>query len=94
MTARKIDSTPEAWESGRLGRDEAHVKTAPQELEPMVDDGMGLQMISIRLQKDLIDDFKKIAEFRGIGYQPLMREALRRFVDAEIEYANLKVVKK
>ncbi len=57
-----------------------------------------MQMISIRLHKELIEDFKKIAEFRGIGYQPLMRDALQRFAAAEYkliatEYANLKAAK-
>lgn len=99
MNARKIESTPEAWKEGRLGRDAAHAKPAPQEVQALVDESLGLQMISIRLQKDLIDDYKKIADFRGVGYQPLMREALKRFVDAEfkkmaLEYVNLKAVKK
>jgi uncharacterized protein (DUF4415 family) len=99
MKARKIESTPEAWEDGRLGRDAAHAKAAPQEMQALVDESLGLQMISIRLQKDLIEDYKKIADFRGVGYQPLMRDALKRFVDAEfkkmaLEFANLKAVKK
>jgi uncharacterized protein (DUF4415 family) len=98
MSTSKIESTADAWESGRLGRDEAHAKPAPAEFDSLVDDSLGLQMISIRLQKELIEDFK-IAEFRGVGYQPLMRDALKRFVDAEfkrmaIEYSNLKAVKK
>jgi predicted DNA binding CopG/RHH family protein len=99
MTANKIESTSEAWESGQLGLDEMHVKVAPSALETQVDDSVGLQMISIRLQKDLIDDFKKIADFRGIGYQPLMREALKRFVALEFkklpaEYSDVKMVNK
>ena len=98
MKPKKIDSTPQAWESGQLGRDEAHVQVAPKEIELQVDEGMGLQMISIRLQKELIEDYKKIAEFHGVGYQPLMRDALRRFAEAEfkkiaIEYTDLKTSK-
>jgi hypothetical protein len=99
MKTRKIESTPEAWEDGRLGRDEAHAQMAPPELQALVDDSLGLQMISIRLQKELIEDYKKLAEFRGVGYQPLMREALQRFAATEfrkmaLEYANLHAVKK
>jgi len=98
MNTPKIEGTPEAWEDGQLGRDEAHAKIAPKELAQQIDDGLGLQMISIRLQKELIEDYKKIAEFHGVGYQPLMRDALKRFADAEfkkiaIEYANLKASK-
>lgn len=92
---KKIKSTVEAWEGGQLGRDEAHAHPASQELQRDIDDGLGLQMISIRLQKDLIEDYKKLAEFHGVGYQPLMRDALKRFAEAEfrkmaIEYASLK----
>ncbi|MBJ7314109.1 CopG family antitoxin [Rugamonas sp. CCM 8940] len=95
MSKAKIDGTAEAWETGQLGRDMQHAKPAPQVLEAQIDESLGMQMISIRLPKDLIDDFKKIAECRGVAYQPLMREALQRFVAAEYkliatEYANLK----
>jgi uncharacterized protein (DUF4415 family) len=95
MKTPKIKGTPEGWEDGRLGRDEAHAQPAPKELAQQIDEGLGLQMISIRLQKELIEDYKKIAEFHGVGYQPLMRDALKRFADVEfkkiaIEYANLK----
>jgi uncharacterized protein (DUF4415 family) len=98
MNATKIQSTSEDWENGRLGRDEAHAQSAPHELTRQVDESLGLQMISIRLQKELIEDYKRIAEFYGVGYQPLMRDALKRFAEAEfkkmaIEYADLKVSK-
>lgn len=98
MKAQKIASTSQAWEEGQLGRDEAHVQVASKEVELQLDESMGLQMISIRLQKELIEDYKKIAEFHGVGYQPLMRDALKRFAEAEfkkiaIEYTNLKTAK-
>ncbi|HJV82288.1 hypothetical protein [Noviherbaspirillum sp.] len=79
----KIEGTVEAWESGILGRDAAHVKRAPKEIEQQVDDALGLQAISIRLNKELIEDFKFIAKFHKMGYQPLMRDALKRFAEAE-----------
>jgi predicted DNA binding CopG/RHH family protein len=85
----KIESTVEAWESGKLGRDAAHAKRAPKELEQQVDEALGLQAISIRLNKELIEDFKFIAKVHGIGYQPLMRDALKRF--AEMEYKRIAV---
>ena len=40
-------------------------------------------MISIRLQKSLIEDFKLLADLHGLGYQPLMRQILTRFADSE-----------
>lgn len=42
-----------------------------------------MQMISIRLPKDLITDLKEIGSAQKLGYQALMREVLKRFVDAE-----------
>lgn len=89
----KIIGTVEAWEDGSLGRDAEHAAPASAELAQQVDDALGLQMISIRLHKELIDDFKMIAQFHKLGYQPLMRDALKRFAEAEvkkiaIQYAN------
>ena len=51
-----------------------------------------MQMISIRLPKDLIDDLKTISQSQKMGYQALMREVLKRFVDAEkkVMYRELK----
>lgn len=96
--AVKIESTVEAWESGALGRDAAHAKRAPKELQQQVDDALGLQMISIRLNKDLIEELKTIAKIHGVGYQPLMRDALKRFAAAEfkrlaVEMYNAQIVK-
>ena len=84
MGKQKIEGTAEAWESRKLGADEQFVKAAPSELERQLDDSLGLQMISIRLSKELIDDFKFMADFHGIGYQPLMRDTLQRFAYSEM----------
>ena len=51
----------ELWESGELGRDEEFVRKA-QTSDDSLDEKLGLQMISIRLQKSLIEDLKDIAE--------------------------------
>lgn len=79
----KIPASDEAWDNGELGREEAHVKRVDENVEAQIDKSLDLQMISIRLQKGLIEDFKSIASLYGIGYQPLMRQILKRFVDAE-----------
>ncbi|CAM5442819.1 hypothetical protein AFAE65S_02827 [Alcaligenes phenolicus] len=78
----KIQDSNEAWENGQLGRDEAHIATAEPD-ESLINSSLGLQPISIRLEKSLIDDFKLIAEIHGLAYQPLMRQALRRFAESE-----------
>lgn len=83
MKKQKIAGSPEAWEDGELGRDEAFVRPAPKELEQQVDEALCLKAISIRLPTELIDDFKFIASHRGLCYQPLMREALKKFVEVE-----------
>lgn len=79
MSAEESD-----WESGQLGRDEAHVRVADPVEETALDGALGLQLISIRLQGALIKDMKLIAEYHGIGYQPLMRDVLNRFARTEL----------
>jgi hypothetical protein len=57
----EIADTPEAWESGELGQSDEHAKAAPSKLASEIDDALGLQIISIRLDKELIDMFKLLA---------------------------------
>ena len=75
---------PSSWESGQLGRSEEHVVVAAHAVEAALDDALGLQPISVRLQQSLIKDLKLIARYHGIGYQPLMRDALNRFARFEL----------
>jgi uncharacterized protein (DUF4415 family) len=84
MKTAKIEGTDEAWMSGELGRDAAHAKPAPKELEQAIDECAGLQPISIRLHKELIEKFKLIAKINGVGYQSLMRDALIRFATCSL----------
>lgn len=79
----KIEGTIEAWENGLLGQSKENAKPAPKLDETFLNDSLGLQLISLRLQKTLIEDLKLIAKTHGLGYQPLMRQILTRFVDAE-----------
>lgn len=87
-----IQGTDEAWESRELGASEAHATRAPQELESRIEEALGMQMISIRLEKSLIESFKMLAEYHGVGYQPLMRDALRRFAEGELKSIAFGVV--
>ena len=52
--------------------------------KPQIDNALGLQLISIRLQHDLINKLKMIAERHQVGYQPLIRDLLNRFATSEI----------
>ncbi|HJW25141.1 MAG TPA: hypothetical protein VJ576_09605 [Rhodocyclaceae bacterium] len=85
----KIPGTEEAWDEGALGEDEAHVAHLSEEDAAadyaLINESFGLQPISIRLEKQLIDSFKAIATINGMGYQTLMRQALKRFAECEMK---------
>lgn len=84
MNKELIRASDEAWDDRSLGADATFVKKADDDIEAIIDESAGLQLISIRLNKSLIDDFKAIAALNnGIGYQTLMRQILKRFVDCE-----------
>jgi predicted DNA binding CopG/RHH family protein len=70
----------DAWDAGSLGRDEQYVRRASDETEAAVDETLAMQLISIRLPIKMIDDLKFIAKAHGIGYQPLVRDVLDRFI--------------
>ncbi len=87
-SARRPPDTPSgvrAWETGELGRDADSVAVADPESSRTIDDLMALQMISIRLEKSLLNDLKEIAHYHGIGYQPMIRDLLHRFVRHELK---------
>ena len=81
----KILGTNDAWEAEELGANEKTVRKADPKVSEQIDEALGLQMISIRLDKRLIDSFKLLGSFHGLGYQPLMRDALKRFAEAEMK---------
>ena len=82
------------WESRELGGDPNFVKASPvpASFHEILNKSSNMQMISIRLPKDLITDLKEIGSAQKLGYQALMREVLKRFVDAEkkVMYRDLK----
>ena len=92
--AKEMTNTPDAWESGEFGQSLEHVRVAPSKLASEIDDALGLQMISSRLDKELIDMFKLLGGKYQMGYQPLMREALKRFVDGELKMVALEALEK
>lgn len=77
----------EQWESEELGADEAHVQSVgmPSKLKKLLNKSQDrkMQLVSIRLPVELIDDLKEIGKVEGMGYQSLAREVLTRFVEAE-----------
>lgn len=84
MSKQTITSSDEAWDDRILGADEEFVKAVDDKMSASIDDASGTQLISIRLQKSLIEDFKLIASLnKGIGYQTLMKQILQRFIESE-----------
>lgn len=77
-TLKQHDS--DLWESKKLGADEKYVRKVSQKREQLVDTALGLHLISVRLQQELIDNLKRIAREEGIGYQPLIRQVLTHYV--------------
>lgn len=80
-----ILGTTDAWESGQLGTEKKHAKRAPVELEQAVEEAIAMQAISIRLPRGIIKVYKDLAAVHGVEYQPLMRDALCRFAEAEMK---------
>lgn len=73
----------DAWESRELGATKEFVKKAARKKEKALDEKLGLQIISIRLQKSLIEDLKSLASEDGLGYQPYLRHVLTQHVRSE-----------
>lgn len=72
----------ESWESGKLGADDNSVRVSGQGTEARVDEGLGLQMVSMRLPKVAVDQLKVLAKEQGLGYQPFIRQILMNFLRA------------
>ncbi|WP_368640449.1 hypothetical protein ABRZ04_04340 [Castellaniella ginsengisoli] len=92
-TAKKIPGTESAWDDRTLGSSEEHAALAPKDLQEQVEDALAMQMISIRLPKHIIKLFKALAQIEGIGYQPLMREALTRFAEGEARHVVMEMAR-
>jgi hypothetical protein len=81
---KTIPSTDEAWDERILGADEAFVKVDDGDIDKEIDEAAGTQLISIRMQKSMIEDLKAICALNGgMGYQTLMKQMLQRFIDGE-----------
>lgn len=80
------------WENKELGASDEHVKKVSSDDDEAVSSSLGLQTISIRLPKKLIDDLKYLASDDGIGYQPYVRQLLMKHVrTAKSEHGHHKI---
>jgi hypothetical protein len=75
----RLTADAELWEMGQLGASFEYAQPASDEEQRQIDEGLGLQLISMRLNKSLIEQFKQLADLEGIGYQPLMRHVLTSY---------------
>jgi hypothetical protein len=88
----KIEGSIENWENGSLGMDKDYAKRVSADDSAAIDKAAGLQLISIRLERDLITALKSIARHHGIGYQPMVRDLLHRFAISESKQIYLKLL--
>ena len=79
-TIMTTDTTPCPWETRELGADAEYAQAVSDEQTQGLDAALGLKMISLRLPEEMINAYKLIASHHGVGYQPLMRDILQRFV--------------
>ncbi len=70
----------DSWDNRELGAEEKYVRKVSPDREKDIDEKLGLQIISIRLQKNLIDELKSLSYENGIGYQPYIRQILTQYV--------------
>jgi uncharacterized protein (DUF4415 family) len=86
MTKASIPASDEAWDDEILGADPESMKVADKNTAASLDEAAGTQLISIRMQKSMVDAFKAIAAAnKGIGYQTLMKQILQRFIEGEMK---------
>ncbi len=70
----------ELWETGQLGASEEYVRVVSPEKTKAIHEALGLQPITISLQKELVDELKVLATKEGLGYQPFIRHVLTKYI--------------
>jgi uncharacterized protein (DUF4415 family) len=85
----------ELWENRALGASSEHVieSEMPVEMQNQLNKANNMQLISIRLPRDLIDDLKMIGKSESLGYQSLIREVLKRFAASEKKIMIIQLLK-
>jgi len=83
MASTKTTVAKQPWE---LLDDDLEQRASAIDLDEAekIDEAVGLQMISIRLERALLSNLKLIAKHHGVGYQPLIRDLLNRFARSEL----------
>jgi predicted DNA binding CopG/RHH family protein len=76
------DDDTELWETRKLGASVKHAERISEEEDKEIDDSLGLQAVTMRLQKELVEQLKVLAKKEGLGYQPYIRQLLTRHVSS------------
>jgi predicted DNA-binding protein len=77
----KIEGTVENWENGTLGCSAEHARVAPPGTDEMVDEILGIQMVSFRVSKKVVEEFDKASKLSGVIPKALMRKALEHYIE-------------
>ena len=85
MASSKTSMGVNPWEVHDQDLSDENTSAMSSEQQASIDDSLGLQMISIRLQRSLLQNLKAIADYHNIGYQPLIRDLLNRFAKSELQ---------
>jgi CopG antitoxin of type II toxin-antitoxin system len=85
--SNNIPGTVENWENGTLGLTLEHSNRVDGDETAAIEKatGQNMQLISMRLPQELLGVLKEIAKYRGIGYQPMIRDLLDRWAVGEIK---------
>jgi uncharacterized protein (DUF4415 family) len=79
-TPNRFNDDTELWESRQLGASEEFVRVVSPEKTKAIHESLGLQPVTIRLQKELVDELKALAKKEGLGYQPFIRHVLTKYI--------------
>jgi len=79
---KELDEDTELWETGKLGNSAKHAVRISEGEDKAIDDSLGLQAVTMRLQKELVEQLKLLAKKEGLGYQPYIRQLLTKHVSS------------
>ena len=77
---KQFDADTELWESRKLGVSAKHAKRSSKKHDKELDNMLGLQLCTFRIQKSLIEQLRQLSKLEGIGYQTFMRQILTQYV--------------
>ncbi len=90
MKQKDDNDDTELWESRKLGASAKHAVRISLEEDKAIDDSLGLQAITMRLQKELVEQLKILAKKEGLGYQPYIRQLLTKHVSKTNSLAKIR----